>query len=131
MTAALAVSRGIDRLSHWAGIAASWLVLLACLISATNAGSRYLFSVSSNACLEIQWQMFAGIFLLGTACVLKLNEHVRVDLLYGSQSERAKLWTDVVGFTSSFFRRSSSSTSGGPSSSTASSRARCPPTPGV
>jgi TRAP-type mannitol/chloroaromatic compound transport system permease small subunit len=103
MTAALAVSRGIDRLSHWAGIAASWLVLLACLISATNAGSRYLFSVSSNAWLEIQWQMFAGIFLLGTACVLKLNEHVRVDLLYGSQSERAKLWTDVVGFIFFFF----------------------------
>ncbi len=65
MTAALAVSRGIDRLSHWAGIAASWLVLFACLISATNAVSRYLFSASSNAWLEIQWQMFAGIFLLG------------------------------------------------------------------
>ena len=36
-----------------------------CLISAGNAASRYLFSLSSNAWLEIQWQMFAGIFLLG------------------------------------------------------------------
>ena len=61
-------------------------MLLSCLISAGNAMSRYLFSLSSNAWLEIQWQMFAGIFLLGGANVLRLNEHVRVDLLYGSRS---------------------------------------------
>ena len=68
-----------------------------CLISAGNATSRYLFSVSSNAWLEIQWQMFAGIFLLGGANVLRLNEHVRVDLLYGARPPRGKLWTDVIG----------------------------------
>ena len=66
-----------------------------CLISAGNAASRYLFSLSSNAWLEIQWQMFAGIFLLGAPHVLKLNEHVRVDLLYGGASPRRKLWIDV------------------------------------
>ena len=71
--------------------------LLSCLISAGNAVSRYLFSLSSNAWLEIQWQMFAGIFLLGAAHVLKLNEHVRVDLLYGGASPRRKLWIDVIG----------------------------------
>ena len=74
-----------------------WLVLLSCLISAGNAASRYLFSLSSNAWLEIQWQMFAGIFLLGAAYVLKLNEHVRVDLLYGGAPPRRKLWIDVIG----------------------------------
>ena len=78
-------------------------MLLACLISAGNAASRYLFSASSNAWLEIQWQMFAGIFLLGAAQVFKLNEHVRVDLLYGSRSERGKLWTDVIGIPLFFF----------------------------
>ncbi len=76
---------------------AAVLVLLSCLISAGNAASRYAFSVSSNAWLEIQWQMFAGIFLLGAPYVLRLNEHVRVDILYGSFSERKKLWVDVFG----------------------------------
>jgi TRAP-type mannitol/chloroaromatic compound transport system permease small subunit len=47
--------------------------------------------------------MFAGIFLLGAAYVLKLNEHVRVDLFYGSRSERAKLWIDVIGFVFFYF----------------------------
>lgn len=67
------------------------------MISAVNAFSRYAFSISSNAWLEIQWQMFAGIFLLGAPYVLKLNEHVRVDIIYGSRSDRTKLWIDVFG----------------------------------
>ena len=79
------------------------MVLLACLISAGNAGSRYLFSVSSNAWLEIQWQLFSGIFLLGAAHVFRLNEHVRVDLFYGNRSERGKLWTDTIGIVLFFF----------------------------
>lgn len=93
----LSVARGIDRVSRFFGIIAAWLVLLSCLISAGNAASRYILSVSSNAWLEIQWQMFAGIFLLGTAQVLKLNEHVRVDMIYGGRSPRTKLWIDVFG----------------------------------
>ena len=67
------------------------------MISAANALSRYALSISSNAWLEIQWQMFAGIFLLGAPYVLKLNEHVRVDIIYGSRSDRTKLWIDVFG----------------------------------
>ena len=80
----LRLAGAIDGISRFFAWIAAWLVLLSCLISAGNAVSRYLFSLSSNAWLEIQWQMFAGIFLLGAAYVLKLNEHVRVDLLYGS-----------------------------------------------
>jgi TRAP-type mannitol/chloroaromatic compound transport system permease small subunit len=87
----------VDAISGFFGRVAAVLVLLACLISAGNATSRYLFSLSSNAWLEIQWQLFAGIFLLGAANVLRLNEHVRVDLLYGSRSPRGKAWTDVIG----------------------------------
>jgi TRAP-type mannitol/chloroaromatic compound transport system permease small subunit len=97
MSGWLKLAAAIDRVSQFFGWIAAWLVLLSCLISAGNAASRYLFSLSSNAWLEIQWQMFAGIFLLGSPWVLKLNEHVRVDLLYGSASHRRKLWTDVFG----------------------------------
>jgi TRAP-type mannitol/chloroaromatic compound transport system permease small subunit len=103
VTPLLALARGIDRISRLAGIVASVLVLLSCLISAGNAVSRYAFDTSSNAWLEIQWQMFAGIFLLGAAWVLKLNEHVRVDLIYGGLSARSKLWVDVFGFVCFFF----------------------------
>ena len=97
MKGLLRLAGGIDSISTFFGWVSAWLVLLACLVSAGNAVSRYLFSLSSNAWLEIQWQMFAGIFMLSAAHVLKVNEHVRVDLLYGSASPRRKLWIDVIG----------------------------------
>jgi len=87
----------IDRISWVFGIVASGLVLLSCFISAGNAMMRYLFDMSSNAWLEVQWQMFAGIFLLGAPWVLKMNGHVRVDLIYGGLSTRGKAWVDVFG----------------------------------
>jgi TRAP-type mannitol/chloroaromatic compound transport system permease small subunit len=99
----LSLASGIDRLSRFFGIVAALLVAISCLISALNALSRYTFDLSSNAFLEIQWQMFAGVFLLGSAHVLKLNEHVRVDLIYGAVSARGKLWVDVFGFVVFFF----------------------------
>ncbi len=93
----LRVSRGVDAMSDAVGEIASWLVLLACLISAGNAASRYAFSLSSNAWLEIQWYMFAGIFLLGAAATLRQNGHVRVDLVFASVSPQARLWIDILG----------------------------------
>ena len=93
----LAFSRGIDWVSEKFGVVANWLVLLACLISAGIAASRYLFSESSNGWLEVQWYMFAGMVLLGGPYALKMNEHVRVDLFYGMASERARIWIDIVG----------------------------------
>lgn len=97
MKGLLRLAGGIDRISMFFGWVSAWLVLLACLVSAGNAVSRYLFSLSSNAWLEIQWQMFSGIFLLGAANVLRLNEHVRVDLFYGSAPQWRKLLIDLLG----------------------------------
>lgn len=97
MQGLLTLASGIDRLTGFFGTVAAALVAVACSISAANALSRYMFDLSSNAFLEIQWQMFAGIFLLGAAHVLRLNEHVRVDLFYGGMSDRSKLWVDVLG----------------------------------
>jgi TRAP-type mannitol/chloroaromatic compound transport system permease small subunit len=93
----LALSRGIDWLNEKIAIVANWLVLLAAVVSAVYAFSRYLFSESSNGWLEIQWYMFAGMVLLGAPYTLKMNEHVRVDLVYGMVSERTRIWIDIVG----------------------------------
>ncbi|HXL49867.1 MAG TPA: TRAP transporter small permease subunit [Xanthobacteraceae bacterium] len=97
MEGLLKLSRAIDYINDRFGEVANWLVLFACLISAGNAASRYLFSASSNAWLEVQWYMFAGMVLLGGPYTLKLNEHVRVDLLYSALSERARIWIDIIG----------------------------------
>ena len=97
MKGLLSFSRAVDWFNSQFAVVANVLVLLACLISAGNAFSRYLFSESSNGWLEIQWYMFAGMVLLGAPYTLKMNEHVRVDLVYGMASERTQIWIDIVG----------------------------------
>lgn len=93
----LAFSRVVDRVNWFFGRAADWMVLLACGISAGNAFVRYGVSYSSNAWLEVQWYLFAGIVMLGASYTLFRNEHVRVDLVYGNLPVRARLWIDVFG----------------------------------
>jgi TRAP-type mannitol/chloroaromatic compound transport system permease small subunit len=97
MRGLLALSRAIDALNGRLSIIADWLVLLSCLISAANAFSRYAFSISSNAWLEIQWYMFGALVLLGASYTLRRNEHVRVDIVYSNVSTRRQIWIDILG----------------------------------
>lgn len=99
MQALLGLSAVIDRISQFFGKIAEYLVLACALISAGNAMIRYSFNISSNGWLEIQWYMFAFIVLMGAAWTLKMNEHVRVDLVYGAVSDRTRIWIDIFGLT--------------------------------
>lgn len=93
----LLVGRAIDRVNAAVAVVAEYLVILAVLVSAGNAVVRYVFSWSSNALLEIQWQMFAGMVLLGAAYTLRMNGHVRVDLVYANVGHRGRLYIDIAG----------------------------------
>jgi TRAP-type mannitol/chloroaromatic compound transport system permease small subunit len=97
MAPLIAFSRAVDAMNAWFGKLADWMVLFACAISAGNAFIRYGVSYSSNAWLEVQWYLFAGIVMLGASYTLFRNEHVRVDLVYGNLPERGRLWVDVFG----------------------------------
>ena len=97
MTALLQLSRAIDWLTDGFAVLAKWAVLLSCLISAGNALVRYLVHYSSNGLLEIQWYLFAACVMLGAAQVLRLNEHVRVDVFYGRYSGRTQALIDLAG----------------------------------
>jgi TRAP-type mannitol/chloroaromatic compound transport system permease small subunit len=97
MKTLLAISRIIDAVNERVGRATLWLVLVATLISAGNALMRYTLNLSSNAWLEVQWYLFAALFLLAAGYTLKHNGHVRIDVLYGHLSARAQAWIDLVG----------------------------------
>ncbi len=97
MTPLLALSRWIDRISEWVGRWVAWLVLAAVLISALNAAVRKAFNFSSNAYLEIQWYLFAAVFLLAAGYTMLRQEHVRIDVISGRFSKRTQIWIDIVG----------------------------------
>jgi TRAP-type mannitol/chloroaromatic compound transport system permease small subunit len=93
----LKLSRAIDALNERIGGLADWLVFLSVLISAGNAAMRYVLDYSTNGLLEIQWYLFGAAVFLGASYTLKLNEHVRVDIVYSHLSERMRLIIDAVG----------------------------------
>ena len=93
----LALAKGIDWINDRFGWIAEWAVFLSCFISAGNAVIRYLFDYSSNGYLEIQWYLFAACVMLGASQVLRVNEHVRVDILYARLAGRGKVYVDLFG----------------------------------
>lgn len=90
-------SRAVDRLNGLIGKALCWLILVVVVISTCNAVVRKSFDISSNAFLEIQWYLFAAVFLLGAGYTLSHNAHVRVDVLSSRFSLRTQAWIDIFG----------------------------------
>jgi len=93
----LALARLIDAVTDRFAVLAKWAILIACAISAGNAVVRYSLDISSNAFIEIQWYLFAVCVMFGASQVLRVNEHVRVDILYGLYPTRIKVIVDLVG----------------------------------
>jgi TRAP-type mannitol/chloroaromatic compound transport system permease small subunit len=97
MRVLLALSRAIDALNEGVGRLVYWLVLIMVLVSAGNATSRYALSISSNAWLELQWYLFAAVFLLCAGYTLLHNEHIRIDVVSSHLSRRTQIRIDVFG----------------------------------
>jgi TRAP-type mannitol/chloroaromatic compound transport system permease small subunit len=97
VTLLLKLSQLIDWLTERVGKGAFWLVLIMTLISAANAVIRFAFNYSSNGLLEIQWYLFAAVFLLCSPYTLQKNEHVRIDVLSGKLSPRGLAVIDIIG----------------------------------
>ena len=93
----LKASRMIDALNERVGSAIIWLVLAAVVISAVNAIIRKVFNNSSNAFLEIQWYLFAAVFLLGAGYTMLRQGHVKIDVILGRFSKRTQIIVECFG----------------------------------
>jgi TRAP-type mannitol/chloroaromatic compound transport system permease small subunit len=93
------LSRAIDALNDRIATVVSWALLLAVVICTGNAIIRYSLNMSSNAWLEIQWYLFAAVFMLASPHTLRRDEHVRIDVVAGRFSRRTQVWIDLFGLT--------------------------------
>jgi len=93
------IAETIDRLSEWFGRVVSWVVILLVLVIVYDVVMRYLFQIGSVALQELEWHLFALIFLLGASYTLKEDGHVRVDIFYQSEwmTDRRRAWIDLSG----------------------------------
>lgn len=94
----MSLSRLIDKANEKIAGLVSWALLAAVIICAGNALIRYSFNASSNAWLEIQWYLYAAMFMLASAHTLRRDEHVRIDVIVGRFSRRTQVWIDLLGF---------------------------------
>lgn len=97
----LSIARAIDAISERIGRWVYWLIPLSVLVGVWNVVGRYLgravgVNLSSNALIEIQWYLFALVFLLGAAYALKHDDHVRVDVFYSNWSPKRRALVDLI-----------------------------------
>lgn len=103
MSPLLPLSRLIDQLNELVGRWVAWLVFAAVLVSSLNAVVRKAFNTSSNAFLEIQWYLFAAVFLLAAGYTMLRQEHVKIDVILGRFSKRTQIKVEIFGIVAFLF----------------------------
>ena len=91
------IENGIGALNEALGRMASWLTFVLVLLVCFDVTVRYLFNDTQAWIMELEWHLFALIFLLGAGYTLKHDHHVRVDLFYTKFSKRDKAWVNLIG----------------------------------
>ena len=89
--------RAAERLSESVGLGVSWLTGLLVLVVCYDVFTRYLMQNSMVAVQEMEWHLFALVFLLGSAYSLKHDRHVRVDVFYSRFSPKRKALVNLGG----------------------------------
>lgn len=95
----LHLAKGIEAVSGWFGRLSAWLVLIMVIVIVYDVAMRYLFQAGSVALQELEWHLFALVFLFAGAYSLREDSHVRVDMIYRSRwvGERGRAWIDLIG----------------------------------
>ncbi len=87
----------IDTFSEKVGGAVGWLTTLMVIVVCYDVFTRYVLNSSMVAVQELEWHLFAMVFLLGAAFTLKNDGHVRVDVFYSRMSPKMKAAIDLIG----------------------------------
>ncbi|WP_235299018.1 TRAP transporter small permease subunit [Portibacter marinus] len=83
----------INKIGSWI----SWLNVALVLLICLDVILRYVLNVTEKWVIELEWHIFAAVFLLGASYTFKHDKHVRVDLFYQKFSEERKMWIDLIG----------------------------------
>ena len=91
------IRRWIDTLNEWIGRGVSWVTLALVLVVFVDVVMRYLFNTSFVFTQELEWHLFAFIFLIGAGYTLLHDGHVRVDIIYQRLGKKGRAWINLIG----------------------------------
>lgn len=86
-----------QKIAAWSGAAAALLSILLVAVIVSDVALRYLVGETSVWIVEVEWHIFALIFLLGAAYTLRRDAHVRVDVFFQMLSQRGRSWLNLMG----------------------------------
>jgi TRAP-type mannitol/chloroaromatic compound transport system permease small subunit len=93
----VSICSGIDRVNAFVGKFVSWFTLLLVAVTFIDVVMRYFFNQSFVFTQELEWHVFAFIFLMGAGYTLMVDGHVRVEVFYGKLGKRGKAWVNLIG----------------------------------
>jgi len=91
------LAQKIDSFNESIGKMVSWLNVVLVLLICSDVAMRYLLNISFASLFELEWHLFAIVFLLGAGYTLKHDKHVRVDVIYGRLSPKKQAWINLLG----------------------------------
>ena len=86
----------IDKISEWTGALSAWIVIPLMLVVIYEVFLRHILNAPTRWGYDVLWMIFSAQFLLGGAFTLLRKGHIRIDIVYGVLSEKAKLIYDIV-----------------------------------
>lgn len=87
----------VGGISGAVGWLAGWLCILMIGVVFIDVIARYFFQAGSIAMQELEWHLFAAVFLLGAAYTMRENANVRVDVFYVQMQLRRRAMVDIFG----------------------------------
>lgn len=79
------------------GSLCSLLMILMILNVFYDVVMRYFFNDVSIGMQELEWHLFAAMFMFGIGYTLKEDGHVRVDIIYDQLSEKSQAIINILG----------------------------------
>ncbi len=86
-----------DAINEGFGFIANWLTTILVIVVCYDVFNRYIFGHTNPAMYELEWHIYAIIFLIGAGYALKYDKHVRVDITYARFSPKVKAWVNLIG----------------------------------
>ena len=87
----------LEKIIKKIGDTCSWLSFILVILISLDVFLRYVFNFSSASLYELEWHMFAVIFMIGSSLTLQKDEHVRVDVFYNKFSDKGKIIINLIG----------------------------------
>ena len=91
------IQKKINLLSVYLGKKFSWLLLFMVLITCVIVVLRYVFSIGFIWMQELVRYFYAAVFLTCAAYTMVDDEHVRVDIIYSTLSNKKKALITLLG----------------------------------